>query len=101
MTTLGDAFDYAANDCSIPPNIFFDRFRASSLCAEFERGAPRVVSGLSGARREVANLPRRRAQRSCARRNSGAGWLPYDNGLFTNIIAPGILACDEGRSFKS
>lgn len=48
MTTLGDAFDYAANDCSIPPNVFFDRFRASSLCAEFERGAPRVVSGLSG-----------------------------------------------------
>ena len=48
MTALGDAFDYAANDCAVDPDVFFDRFRASSFCAEFERGSPRVVSGMSG-----------------------------------------------------
>lgn len=48
MTALGDAFDYAANDCAVEPDAFFDLFRSSSFCAEFERGAPRVVSGMSG-----------------------------------------------------
>ena len=48
MTALGDAFDYAVNDCGIGADDFLAYFTASPLCPAFERGEPRVVAGMSG-----------------------------------------------------
>lgn len=48
MTTLGEAFDYAANDAGIPLSEFMDRFISSGISSGFERGSPRFVCGLSG-----------------------------------------------------
>ncbi|MBP3215733.1 MAG: helix-turn-helix transcriptional regulator [Clostridium sp.] len=48
MDCLGEAVDYAANACSLPPDEFMELFIASGKAAEFGAGVPRVVSGRSG-----------------------------------------------------
>ena len=45
---LGEAVDYATNECAISPDDFASRFLASSLSEEWDSGSPRVLIGLSG-----------------------------------------------------
>lgn len=45
---LGDAFDYALNDCAMTPDAFTELFEQSGIAALFGEGNPAVVSGMSG-----------------------------------------------------
>ena len=45
---LGDAFDYALNDCAMQPDAFAELFEQSGIAALFGAGNPAVVSGMSG-----------------------------------------------------
>ena len=47
-TNLGRMLDYAVNDCKIDGKLFLHMFIASELAEQFERGNPRVISGMSG-----------------------------------------------------
>ncbi|MBR2523943.1 MAG: hypothetical protein IKE53_05835, partial [Clostridiales bacterium] len=46
--SLGDAFDYAVNTCSIPGNDFVRLFTSSSVSKRIENGDPAVIAGRSG-----------------------------------------------------
>ena len=48
MQNLGDAFDYAANECCIDKDEFMGMFITSGMAKPFERGDSRIVAGLSG-----------------------------------------------------
>lgn len=48
QSALGDAFDYAVNDCKIDGGDFFKMFCVSRICARMENGEPAVISGMSG-----------------------------------------------------
>lgn len=48
MISLSNAFDYAINVCNISPDIFSLHFSESKFIKLFERGNPRVISGISG-----------------------------------------------------
>ena len=48
QSTLGDAFDYAINNCNISGQNFVKLFLASSVSRGFENGEPRYISGKSG-----------------------------------------------------
>lgn len=48
MENLGEAVDYAVNKCGMKSDEFMDLFIKSNLAFQFERGAPRVISGISG-----------------------------------------------------
>lgn len=48
MKNLGEALDYAVNDCGISMDKFFELFIASGIATQFEKGVPKFVSGLSG-----------------------------------------------------
>ena len=45
---LGDAIDYALNDCGLQPDEFSDLFVRSGIAVLFGEGNPAVVSGMSG-----------------------------------------------------
>ncbi|MDO5416591.1 MAG: helix-turn-helix transcriptional regulator [Lachnospiraceae bacterium] len=49
MGNLGDMMDYAANDCGMDKDEFFQLFITSGLADSFGRGEPRLVAGKSGA----------------------------------------------------
>lgn len=48
QSALGDAFDYAVNDCKIDGSDFFKMFCVSRISARMENGEPAVISGMSG-----------------------------------------------------
>lgn len=48
MRNLGEAFDYAVNNCRIEPDDFLNMFIAGGLSDQFGSGVPKFVSGLSG-----------------------------------------------------
>ncbi len=48
MDALGEATDFAVNDCGVPIDDFFDAFIVSDIARSFECGNPRYVGGLSG-----------------------------------------------------
>lgn len=48
MKNLGEAFDYAANNCGIELDGFLDMFIASGIADQFGSGVPKFVSGISG-----------------------------------------------------
>ena len=48
MKNLGDAFDYAKNDCDINLDDFLLFFISSKIAKCFERGNPKYVVGISG-----------------------------------------------------
>lgn len=48
MKNLGEAVDYAVNSCNISMDSFFELFIATGIASQFEKGVPKVVSGLSG-----------------------------------------------------
>ena len=48
QSVLGDAFDYAVNDCHIPGYDFVKLFIASSISKRMENGEPAYLSGKSG-----------------------------------------------------
>ena len=48
MTNLGDMFDFAVNNCGKSGEDVWQVFANSKLASEFERGNPKIVSGLSG-----------------------------------------------------
>ena len=48
MRNLGEAFDYAANNCGIKLDDFMDVFIAGGLADQFGSGVPKFVSGMSG-----------------------------------------------------
>lgn len=48
MRNLGEAFDYATNDCKMELDEFVDLFVASGLAQQFGSGVPKYVSGMSG-----------------------------------------------------
>ena len=48
MNNLGEMMDYAVNTCRYDINEFFEMFLVSGLAAQFAKGTPKIVSGLSG-----------------------------------------------------
>ena len=48
MGAMGEAFDYAVNDCHIPGTDFVRLFATSSVCARWENGEPMYLLGKSG-----------------------------------------------------
>ena len=48
MRNLGEAFDYATNDCKMGLDEFADMFVAGGIAERFGSGVPKYVSGLSG-----------------------------------------------------
>lgn len=48
QATLGDAFDYAINDCRIPGEDFVRLFASSSVSKRLENGEPALLAGKSG-----------------------------------------------------
>lgn len=48
MRNLGEAFDYAVNNCRIEPDDFLNMFIAGGFADQFGSGVPKFVSGLSG-----------------------------------------------------
>lgn len=48
MKNLGEAFDYATNVCDIDIDDFMELFISTGLSNSFEKGNPKIVSGLSG-----------------------------------------------------
>lgn len=48
MRNLGEAFDYASNDCKMKLDDFADVFIAGGIAEQFGSGVPKYVSGLSG-----------------------------------------------------
>ena len=48
MRNLGEAFDYAVNNCQIESDDFLNMFIAGGLADQFGSGVPKFVSGLSG-----------------------------------------------------
>ena len=48
QATLGDAFDYAINTCSIPGQDFIHLFTASTASKKMENGEPAILAGKSG-----------------------------------------------------
>lgn len=48
MRNLGEAFDYAVNDCRIEIDDFLDLFIAGGIADQFGSGVPKYVSGMSG-----------------------------------------------------
>jgi len=48
QATLGEAFDYAVNDCSITGDIFAKYFVVSSVSKKMEKGEPEYLAGKSG-----------------------------------------------------
>ncbi|MCQ2372912.1 MAG: helix-turn-helix transcriptional regulator [Phascolarctobacterium sp.] len=54
MSNLGDAFDYAINDCGIANNTFVDIFCNSIVCRKLENGEPKYLVGMSGVELAIA-----------------------------------------------
>lgn len=48
QAALGEAFDYAVNDCSITGDIFAKYFVVSSVSKRMEKGEPEYLAGKSG-----------------------------------------------------
>lgn len=48
QAVLGDAFDYAVNDCGIPGNDFVKMFTVSSVSKRMANGEPACLAGKSG-----------------------------------------------------
>lgn len=48
MENLGSMFDYAVNDGRYEAEDFFDRFVASGIAANIEKGNPKFLAGMSG-----------------------------------------------------
>lgn len=48
METMGDAFDYAVNDCGIPGGDFVGMFVNSTICRRIEKGEAKYLAGKSG-----------------------------------------------------
>ena len=48
MRNLGDAFDYAANNCGMELDKFMELFIVGGVAEQFGSGVPRYVSGMSG-----------------------------------------------------
>lgn len=48
MRNLGEAFDYAVNDCGIEAGKFMEIFIAGGLAQQFGAGVPKYVAGMSG-----------------------------------------------------
>ena len=49
QSMLGEALDYAMNDCHIPGDTFVKLFVASSVSKRMENGEPNFLAGKSGA----------------------------------------------------
>ena len=48
MTNLGEMFDFAVNTCAKSGEDVWQVFANSKLASEFERGNPKIISGMSG-----------------------------------------------------
>ena len=48
IRNLGEAFEYAINDCHISPNEFYDLFLVSGIAKQIEIGNPKYLVGMSG-----------------------------------------------------
>ncbi len=48
MRNLGEAFDYALNDCAMEQEAFMEMFMVSGFAEAFGKGIPKYVSGMSG-----------------------------------------------------
>lgn len=89
MESLGEAFDYAVNVCSLGIDEFMDLFIASGYSDSFSKGCPKYVSGLSGtelvmeivgkAGKQMSS-PSRRRSTTVPRDTGAAGSLRTTNG---------------------
>ena len=64
MCALGSMLDYAVHACDCDGDAFFSQFICSGVAAQFERGKPKFVGGMSGVelalevfRRTTGNTP--------------------------------------------
>lgn len=83
MRNLGEAFDFAYNDCGIELDEFMDMFIAGGIARQFGLGVPKYVSGMSGmelvwevtARAgQACELPEMSVEYECSR-EYWCGWI--------------------------
>lgn len=98
MRNLGEALDYAVNDCCMEMDEFMDMFIAGGLAAQFGSGVPKYISGMSGTELvwevvgrsgRVRELPEAKPEYSCSR-EYWCGWILayyqwYSGRSFKNI----------------
>ncbi len=82
MCALGSMLDYAVHDCGCDGDAFFSQFICSGVAAQFERGNPKFVGGMSGVevalevfRRTTGNTPE--ADSSAAEDKSPEYWAGW------------------------
>ena len=54
QNNLGHMFDFAINTCEYSLDVFFEMFRVSNVCKQFEEGNPSYLVGKTGC--ELARL---------------------------------------------
>ncbi len=83
MKNLGEAVDYAVNDCGVSIKEFFELFMTTGYAEKFGLGVPQVISGMSGVELvneifsksglgEVSTKPKKEYGRSA---EYWAGWI--------------------------
>lgn len=82
MSNLGEAFDYAVNECNLKPDEFLDMFITVGVAGQFGEGTPKYVSGMSGTELvwEVFNragLKRRLPEAGCDLERSPEYWCGW------------------------
>ena len=65
MRTLGEAFDYAANDCGVSLDELYGMFVSSGIARQFEVGVPKYISGMSGTELAMEIFSRAGVKKSC------------------------------------
>lgn len=106
MCALGSMLDYAVLDCGCDGDVFFSQFVCSGVAAQFERGNPKFVGGMSGVelalevfRRTSGSVPETEASAGDDRSPEyWAGWSMayyqwYTGMRFGDMVANGLTVC--------
>ena len=103
MCALGSMLDYAVLDCGCDGDVFFSQFVCSGVAAQFERGNPKFVGGMSGVELALEVFRRTSGSTPEAEASAGedkspeywAGWSMayyqwYTGMRFSDMIANGL-----------
>lgn len=97
MKNLGEAFDYAANNCNLELEEFMKMFIAGGVAEQFGSGVPKFVSGMSGTELVLEVVGR-------AGKDSGCSEVKIEYECSPEYWSGWILAYYQwftGRSFKN
>lgn len=109
MDNLGEAFDYAVLACGLDIDDFAARFVAGQYAAQFERGLPRVIAGMSGTElamrviRESGDMRELPAPRTAAECSSEywTGWIAAYAQWQFGICFADIFACFAASDIRA